>query len=687
MTRTFSLAVVPGDGIGPEVTAQALAGPRRRGRSATKSRSSAPSTTSGAERWHATGETLPRLGARGDPRARRDPARRRSATRACRPASSSAACCSSCGSRSTTTSTCARRKLYPGRSHAARRIPGDIDFVVVREGTEGPYVGNGGAHARRHAARGRHRGQRQHGVRRRARRPRRLRPRAGPSAQEADAGPQEQRPGPRRPLVEPHRRRRGRGVPRRRRRLPARRRRDDLPGHRPEPLRRHRHRQPVRRHPHRPRRRGHRWHRPGRQRQHQPRPHHAEHVRAGPRLGTRHRRPGARPTRRRRSSPSACCSTTSACPRPRRGSRPPSRPTSPTAAPRRRAHEDGDEIGRPRHIGRARSSGKPLTDPRRSTTHHDLDLRRSSRNPAPRVRRRARGDPGQPGLRHALHRPHVPDRVDPRGAAGTTAGSCPTARYARPGHRGAALRAGDLRGPQGLPPRRRLDLASGPRPTPRASSARPAGWRCRSCRPSGSSARSRAAGHGGRAPGSRAAARRASTCGRSCSPPRCSSACGRPARTYSVIASPAGAYFAGGVKPVDIWLSAEYARAGAGGTGAAKCGGNYASSLLAAAGGHRQRLRPGGVPRRGRAQVGRGARRHEPVLRVRRRLHRHAGADRLDPRGRHPRLDPDARPRPRPRRRASVASPSTSGATARPTARSPRCSPAARPRSSPGRLR
>lgn len=50
--------------------------------------------------------------------------------------------------------------------------------------------------------------------------------------------------------------------------------------------------------------------------------------------------------------------------------------------------------------------------------------------------------------------------------------------------------------------------------------------------------------------------------------------------TYSVIASPAGAYFAGGVEAVSIWLSSEYSRAGAGGTGAAKCGGNYAASLL-----------------------------------------------------------------------------------------------------------
>ncbi|MBL3687689.1 branched-chain amino acid aminotransferase [Leucobacter zeae] len=49
---------------------------------------------------------------------------------------------------------------------------------------------------------------------------------------------------------------------------------------------------------------------------------------------------------------------------------------------------------------------------------------------------------------------------------------------------------------------------------------------------------------------------------------------------FLIIASPAGAYFTGGVKPVSIWLSRDLARAGRGGTGAAKCGGNYASSLL-----------------------------------------------------------------------------------------------------------
>jgi len=48
---------------------------------------------------------------------------------------------------------------------------------------------------------------------------------------------------------------------------------------------------------------------------------------------------------------------------------------------------------------------------------------------------------------------------------------------------------------------------------------------------------------------------------------------------YVLIASPVGSYFAGGVKPVSIWLSSEYTRAARGGTGAAKCGGNYAASL------------------------------------------------------------------------------------------------------------
>ncbi|WP_406269380.1 branched-chain amino acid aminotransferase [Actinacidiphila glaucinigra] len=59
----------------------------------------------------------------------------------------------------------------------------------------------------------------------------------------------------------------------------------------------------------------------------------------------------------------------------------------------------------------------------------------------------------------------------------------------------------------------------------------------------------------------------------------------KPANEYlfMVIASPAGAYFPGGVKPVSVWLSEEYVRAAPGGTGAAKAGGNYAASLVAQA--------------------------------------------------------------------------------------------------------
>ncbi|WP_328536505.1 branched-chain amino acid aminotransferase [Streptomyces sp. NBC_00344] len=59
----------------------------------------------------------------------------------------------------------------------------------------------------------------------------------------------------------------------------------------------------------------------------------------------------------------------------------------------------------------------------------------------------------------------------------------------------------------------------------------------------------------------------------------------RPSNEYLfvVIASPAGAYFAGGVKPVSIWLSEDRVRAVPGGVGDAKTGGNYAASLLAQA--------------------------------------------------------------------------------------------------------
>ncbi len=50
--------------------------------------------------------------------------------------------------------------------------------------------------------------------------------------------------------------------------------------------------------------------------------------------------------------------------------------------------------------------------------------------------------------------------------------------------------------------------------------------------------------------------------------------------TYVLIATPAAAYFDAS-KAVTVWISTEYVRAALGGTGEAKCGGNYAASLLA----------------------------------------------------------------------------------------------------------
>ena len=150
MTETASpsldIAVIGGDGIGPEFVAEGLkvleavvgaAGPK-------------VTTTEydlGATRWHATGETLPDsvldelkqhdailLGAIGDPSVPSGVLERgvllplRFAMEHyvnLRPA-----------------------KLYPGvlSPLAVERVaPNGIDFVVVREGTEGPYVGNGGS--------------------------------------------------------------------------------------------------------------------------------------------------------------------------------------------------------------------------------------------------------------------------------------------------------------------------------------------------------------------------------------------------------------------------------------------------------------------------------------------------------------------------------------------------------------
>jgi len=56
-----------------------------------------------------------------------------------------------------------------------------------------------------------------------------------------------------------------------------------------------------------------------------------------------------------------------------------------------------------------------------------------------------------------------------------------------------------------------------------------------------------------------------------------------PSSTYlfCVIASPSATYFSGAIRPVSVWLSQDYTRAAMGGTGAAKCGGNYAAAFVA----------------------------------------------------------------------------------------------------------
>ena len=178
----------------------------------------------------------------------------------------------------------------------------------------------------------------------------------------------------------------------------------------------------------------------------------------------------------------------------------------------------------------------------------------------------------------------------------TTAGTTRSVKaygplHAGPGRRGAALRAGDLRGPQGLPARRRLDLGvPARRPTPPGSSARRAGWPCRELpaedflgvdrgarrRPTRTGCPSRRRGQ----------PLPAAVHVRVRGVPR---ACGRAEHVpYCVIASPGRRRTSpAGVKPVSIWLSEEYTRAAPGGTGAAKCGGNYAASLAAQQRGHR----------------------------------------------------------------------------------------------------
>jgi len=141
-SRTIRLAVIGGDGIGPEVVAEAL----KVLRAATPENVSIEETSYdlGARRWHRTGETLPDavleeirghdailLGAVGDPSVPSGVLERGLLLRLrfaldhyvnLRPV-----------------------RLYPGVAvPLANARPESVDMVVVREGTEGPYTGAGG---------------------------------------------------------------------------------------------------------------------------------------------------------------------------------------------------------------------------------------------------------------------------------------------------------------------------------------------------------------------------------------------------------------------------------------------------------------------------------------------------------------------------------------------------------------
>ncbi|WP_030802318.1 3-isopropylmalate dehydrogenase [Streptomyces sp. NRRL S-337] len=141
MSRSIRLAVIPGDGIGQEVVAQGL-----KVLTAVLPQDVKLETKDydlGARRWHATGETLPDaelealkqhdailLGAIGDPSVPSGVLERGLLLKLrfafdhfvnLRPS-----------------------KLFPNTATPLAGRP-EIDFVVVREGTEGPYTGNGGS--------------------------------------------------------------------------------------------------------------------------------------------------------------------------------------------------------------------------------------------------------------------------------------------------------------------------------------------------------------------------------------------------------------------------------------------------------------------------------------------------------------------------------------------------------------
>ena len=190
-------------------------------------------------------------------------------------------------------------RVFPGVASPLRDA-GEVDFVVVREGTEGPYVGNGGSIriGTPHEIANEVSVNTAFGVERvvrfafaQALQRRKKLTLVHKTNVLVNAGRLWQR------LVDEV----AAEFPDVDGRLPARGCRHDLHGHRPCPLRRDRHGQPVRRHPHRPRRRDQRRHRTRLLWQHQPRRRVPLHVRTRARLGAPTSRARASPTRPQRS--------------------------------------------------------------------------------------------------------------------------------------------------------------------------------------------------------------------------------------------------------------------------------------------------------------------------------------------------------------------------------------------------
>ena len=185
-----------------------------------------------------------------------------------------------------------RRARRPPSRHRPRRHPREH---------RGCLRGRGRVPAEGHAARSCHAGLGEHAHGRRAVHSVRVRARAVASAQAPHARAQDECAHVRGRSVAARLRRRGPRVPRRDHRVQPRRRNVHLLRAGSGSLRRDRHRQHVRRHHHRPRRRDRRWDRAVGLGQPQPGAHRPVAVRAGPRVGARHRG-----HRKGRSAPRSC---------------------------------------------------------------------------------------------------------------------------------------------------------------------------------------------------------------------------------------------------------------------------------------------------------------------------------------------------------------------------------------------